>query len=220
VSGGRDLVGWAVLAAFVIGWGIVLLVRVRHRRRPRTSARAQITLPRQPPRPGDAAEHDLTALRHHRGDLPIATEAAVPPARCPTCSPRAGHTSAHRLPDRRRPGRPDAATASWERHRPPWWRSPPPSRRSALPSSANRGCQPGERRSRPGRLRPAHTRPRRDRPPRRRRRPHLPQLRPALALLRTRHRNWRAGPRPTRPCRSSNPFRCRRRRDHADRSRS
>jgi truncated hemoglobin YjbI len=87
VSGGRDLVGWAVLAAFVIGWGIVLLVRVRHRRRPRTSARAQITLPRQPPRPGDAAEHDLTALRHHRGDLPIATEAALPPVRMPDLFP-------------------------------------------------------------------------------------------------------------------------------------
>ena len=87
MSGGRDLVGWAVLAAFVIGWGIVLLVRVRHRRRPRTSARAQITLPRQPPRPGDAAEHDLTALRHHRGDLPIATEAAVPPVRMPDLFP-------------------------------------------------------------------------------------------------------------------------------------
>ena len=87
MSGGRDLVGWAVLAAFVIGWGILLLVRVRHRRRPRTSARAQITLPRQPPRPGDAAEHDLTALRHHRGDLPIATEAAVPPVRMPDLFP-------------------------------------------------------------------------------------------------------------------------------------
>jgi hypothetical protein len=58
VSGGRDLVGWAVLAVAIISCGIVLLVRVRHHRRTRTSPRTQITLPRQPPRPGGAAEHD------------------------------------------------------------------------------------------------------------------------------------------------------------------
>ena len=33
------------------------------------------------------AEHDLTALRRHHGDLPIATEAAVPPVRMPDLFP-------------------------------------------------------------------------------------------------------------------------------------
>jgi hemoglobin len=88
VSSGRDLIGWAVLAAAVIGWGgIVLLARARRRRRMRTSPRAPIILPSRPPRPGDVAEHDLTALRHHRDARSTVTDADVPPVPVPNLFP-------------------------------------------------------------------------------------------------------------------------------------
>ena len=43
MSGGRDLIGWAVLVVAAVGWVVVLVV-VRRRRKPRTPPPTQIEL--------------------------------------------------------------------------------------------------------------------------------------------------------------------------------
>jgi hemoglobin len=82
---GHDLIGSAVLAAAVAGWGVVLAVQVHRRRRQRTHLTAQIELPARPPRRRRAAEHDLRALRP--GDFDAGPAVTVVPVPAPELFP-------------------------------------------------------------------------------------------------------------------------------------
>jgi hemoglobin len=87
---GRELLGWAVVAVAVIGWVVVLAVVVHRRRSERRRPPAQIELPARPRR-GDAAVHDVTALRND-GDGGAAPTVTIAPLPVPDLFPRVPDT--------------------------------------------------------------------------------------------------------------------------------